>query len=38
MLLGLYFMSGVFGIVALELVLEHIEITGKKPWKHNDDD
>lgn len=25
-------LSGVFGIIALDLILEHIEITGKKPW------
>lgn len=26
-------LSGMFGIIALDLILEHIETTGKKPWE-----
>lgn len=25
--------SGAFGLIALMLILEHIEKTGKKPWE-----
>ena len=37
MLLGIFLittMSGCIGLIALELILEHIEITGKKPWEN----
>lgn len=32
-ILGCAGISGLVTLIALELILEHIEITGKKPWK-----